>query len=60
VSGNRFAMRSISVFTSFHGFSEYCFDLYISQKEHSLKEHPSVTWKINDLASEGGLYSGAS
>ena len=34
---------SISDFTSSHGFSEYSFDLYISQKEHSLNEQPNVT-----------------
>jgi hypothetical protein len=45
---------------SSHVLSEYSFDLYMSQKEHSLNEHPSVTWKIKDLASDGGLYNGAS
>jgi hypothetical protein len=49
---------SISILISSHGLSEYSFDLYISQKEHWLNEHPRVTWNIRDLASEGGLYIG--
>ena len=55
VSGTYFAIMSISPLTSSHGLSEYSFDLYMSQNEHSLNEQPNVTWKINDLASEGGL-----
>ena len=51
---------SISDLISSHDLSEYSFDLYMSQKEHSLNEQPKVTWKINDLASDGGLYNGAS
>ncbi len=36
-----------------------CFERYMEQKLHRLKLHPSVTWKIKLLASEGGLYNGA-
>jgi len=43
VSGRYPAIISISAFTSSHGLSEYSFDLYISQKEHSLNEQPKVT-----------------
>jgi len=28
------------------------------QNEHLLNEHPKVTWKIKEFASEGGLYNG--
>ena len=30
----------------------------MSQNEHSLNEHPSVTWNIRERDSEGGLYNG--
>ena len=43
VSGTYFDIISISAFTSSHGLSEYSFDLYISQNEHSLNEQPNVT-----------------
>ena len=43
VSGNCFAIISISNFISSHGRSEYSLDLYISQNEHSLNEQPNVT-----------------
>ena len=42
-SGIIFAIISISPFTSSHVRSEYSFDLYISQNEHSLNEQPNVT-----------------
>ena len=43
ISGIIFAIMSISPLTSSHVLSEYSFDLYISQNEHSLNEQPNVT-----------------
>jgi hypothetical protein len=58
VWGNDLQTMSISLIISSHGRSEYSFVLYILQNEHLLKEHPKVTWKMIELASEGGLYRG--